>query len=144
NHVTNVGLITNDDVNWNFLTGTSTRLQANLNHSRIPIINNTTMMTSTVSHIYTPWRPSKSLKNLMVRFDNLILYQYPCVPCSYCAKLLYPIECRWENYDQNKTYPLEDCNYPNVKLIFHPKTTPTLRIAVCSSCKNPRTRRDPP
>ena len=80
----------------------------------------------------------------MERFDKLILYQFPCVPCSYCTKLLYPVECKWENCDQNKVYPLENCNYPNINLVFHPKATSALRIAVCSSCKNPHTRRDPP
>ncbi|EXX55721.1 Pif1p [Rhizophagus irregularis DAOM 197198w] len=144
-HFTNNG---SQEFDWTFLTGTTVRFNANSNHSRLPTINNTTLTSSfPVSYSsYAPWRPSRTLKNLMERFDNLILYQYPCIPCSYCAKLLHPVECKWENYDQSKTYPLEHYryNYPNIKLIFHPKSAPTLRIAVCSSCKNPHTRRNPP
>ncbi len=143
-HVTNIRSISGEEIDWNFLTGITARLNANSDHSRIPTVNNTIIVSNSVSHSYGPWRPSKTLKNLMERFDNLILYQYPCVPCSYCAKLLHPIESKWETYDQNKTYPLESYNYPNIKLVFHPKTNPIHRVAVCSSCKNPRTRRDPP
>jgi len=141
-NITNIRSIINENANWSFLTGTSARLQANSYHSRIPIINNTTNETSAILH-YDPWKPSKTLKNMMKRFDKLILYQYPCIPCSYCTKLLYPTECKWENYDQNKTYPLENCNYPNINLVFHPKA-PILKVAVCSSCKNLNTRRNPP
>ena len=84
----------------------------------------------TISYNYNPWRPSKILKNLIKKFNDIILYQYPCIPCSYCTKLLYPIESKWENYDQNKIYPLEECNYPNISLVFHPKTDPVLKIAM--------------
>jgi len=143
-HVTNIRSIQNDDIDWNFLTGITTRLNTNLNHSRVPITNNPIISTSTIPQNHDPWQPPRVLKNLMKKFDNLILYQYPCVPCSYCTKLLYPIECKWENYDQNKIYPLEECNYSNIDLVFHPNITSTLKIAVCSSCKNPRTRRNPP
>src|SRR6266496_2922232 len=143
-HVTNIRSISGEEIDWNFLTGITARLNANSDHSRIPTVNNTIIVSNSVSHSYGPWRPSKTLKNLMERFDNLILYQYPCVPCSYCVKLLYPTECKWENYDQSRTYPLENCNFPNVKLIFYPKITPIPRIAICSSYKNPCTRRDPP
>jgi DNA replication protein DnaC len=143
-YITNNQLMINEGINQNFLTGTSNRLQANSNHSRNPVINNNTTTTSFIDSNHQPWRPSKSLENLIEKFNNLILYQYPCIPCSYCTRLLYPIECRWENYNQNKTYPLEECNYPNITLIFHPKNTSILKIAICSSCKNSHTRRNPP
>ena len=142
-HITNIRSNSNEEIDWNFLTGTATRLRANLNHSRAPIINNT-IITTSIAPNYDPWRPSITLIKLMEKFNNLILYQYPCIPCSYCTKLLYPIECKWENYDQNKIYPLEEYNYPNIRLVFHPKNTLTPSIAICSSCKNPRTRRNPP
>src|SRR4051794_7639939 len=139
-HITNNRSIINEEVDWNFLTEISFRLQANSNHSRAPITNN---ITTIASYDHESWRPSKTFKNLIERFNNLILYQYSCVPCSYCTKLLYPTECKWENYDQNKTYPLEECNYPSIALVFHPKITSVLKIAVCSSCKNLRIRRNP-
>ena len=84
-HITNNRSIINEEINWNFLTGMSTRLQANSNHSRASIINNTTMIASASHEL---WQPSKTFKNLIERFNNLILYQYPCVPCSYCKVLL--------------------------------------------------------
>ena len=70
-HVTNIRSIAGEEINWNFLTGTTARLNANPTHNRIPTINDTTMPNSSISHSYSPWRPSKSLKNLMERFDNL-------------------------------------------------------------------------
>src|SRR6266511_453067 len=91
--ISNTTLMINEGIDENFLTGTLRRLQANSNDSRIPIINNT--MTA-IPYNHNPWRPSKTLENLIKKFNDLILYQYPCVPCSYCTKLLYPIECKWE------------------------------------------------
>ncbi|RGB21438.1 hypothetical protein C1646_778027, partial [Rhizophagus diaphanus] len=78
---TNIRSITAEEIDWNFLTGTTARLNANSNHSRIPIINDSTI--ANPSYNYTPWRPSTTLKNLIEKFDKLILYQYPRNPPNY-------------------------------------------------------------
>src|SRR5439155_24637590 len=77
------------------------------------------------------------------KFDDTILYQFICVPCAYCGRLMYPEKCEWICYDNNIQYPIcqltTDSSNPSMLLTFHPKHG-TNKIAVCSSCKNPNNR----
>jgi hypothetical protein len=54
-----------------------------------------------------PWRPSSRLRNLHTRFQNTIFFQHICLPCVFCARLLYPAKAEWIDYDPNYNYPLE-------------------------------------
>ena len=88
-----------------------------------------------------PWTPSTKFLKLLDNFDSTILNQFPCAPCSFCGRLMYPQKCEWLSYDDNYSYPLLKA-YPNCQpeslLTFH--TRPPKRIAVCSTCKKPDTR----
>src|SRR6185369_5302658 len=55
----------------------------------------------------SPWRPNTRLRKLHNKFQNIILYQHICVPCIYCARLLYPKKAKWIPYNENITYPLQ-------------------------------------
>jgi PIF1-like helicase/Helitron helicase-like domain at N-terminus len=86
-----------------------------------------------LSNIITPWNPSKKLSNLHKTFQQTILNQFPCLPCSNCSYLLYPEKARWTPYDENILYPFKMA-FPRSKLAFHPRL-PT-RVAICPACKN--------
>src|SRR5580765_5511907 len=64
-----------------------------------------------------PWRLNTRLHKLHTKFQNIILYQHICVPCVYCARLLYPEKAKWIFYNKNQTYPLQT-HFPEVDLIF--------------------------
>ena len=96
---------------------------------------------STLSLPITPWIPSKKFLKLLNKFDSDILKQFPCAPCAFCGRLMYPLKCEWLLYDDNYSYPLLEAypeQQPESLLTFH--TISPERIAVCSSCKNPDTR----
>jgi hypothetical protein len=88
-----------------------------------------------------PWIPSTKFLKLLDNFDSSILNQFPCAPCAFCGRLMYPQKCEWVSYDSNYSYPLleayPDCQ-PESLLTFH--TRPPRRVAVCSTCKKPNTR----
>ena len=84
----------------------------------------------------------QKLFNLHKKFQDIILYQHPCIPCSYCSKLMYPSETRWINYDPTFSYPLQE-SFPNVSLQFYSNDLILSRIAVCCSCLKPFTRQHP-
>ena len=69
------------------------------------------------------------LKN---KFELYILTQYPCLPCSYCGRMMYPEKSKWISKNDNFTYPLIR-NYPNLSLIFNPNP-PNNRIFICDAC----------
>ena len=54
---------------------------ANSNHPRAPvnIYTSTNFATQSDNLLSTPWRPSKKLLNLYKRFQDVILYQFPCI-----------------------------------------------------------------
>src|SRR6185369_5384263 len=68
--------------------------EANSNHSRAPVqLHVTTNIVATSDPLeFPPWQPSPKLKKLYNHFNNTILYQYPCVPCYYCSRLMYPTD----------------------------------------------------
>ena len=93
------------------------------------------------SHIVIPWRPTKKLNNLHQSFQQTILNQFPCLPCSNCSYLLYPDKAKWIPYKDDVLYPFKMA-FPRSKLAFHPRS-PT-RIAICPACKNKPERIFPP
>ena len=119
--------------------------RVNSNHQRAPPnpYTSTNFPLTSVNLDFSPWRPSKKLSNLHKRFQDVILYQHPCIPCSYCSRLMYPSETRWLCYDPTFSYPLRE-SFPSVPLQFHPNDSTLSRIAICCSCSKPSTRRHPP
>jgi hypothetical protein len=93
------------------------------------------------SDVIVPWKPSKKLNNLHESFQQTILNQCPCLPCSNCGYLLYPDKAKWIPYDQDIQYPFKIA-FPRSKLAFNPH--PPERIAICSACKNKPGRIFPP
>ena len=89
-----------------------------------------------------PWTPSTKFLKLLDNFNSSILNQFPCAPCAFCGRLIYPQKCEWLSYDDNYLYPLLEAypehQIPESLLTFH--TRLPKRIAICLSCKNPNTR----
>ncbi|RHZ75102.1 hypothetical protein Glove_217g103 [Diversispora epigaea] len=114
-----------------FLSGHRARTSANSNCSRAPAQINMTsnIIASTIQFEFDSWKPSNKLKKLYNHFNNTVLNQFSCVPCSYCSRLLYPSD--------TKTYPLTEV-FPNVPLCFHPKLADE-KIASCKPFLNPLT-----
>ena len=84
------------------------------------------------------WRPSQRLRRLHTRFQNTILFQHICLPCAYCARLLYPTKAKWVPYDESNKYPLET-NFPNVHVYTIGKGS-ARTVCVCDNCKNSEKR----
>ncbi|GES73489.1 DNA helicase Pif1, ATP-dependent [Rhizophagus clarus] len=84
-------------------------------------------------NILIPWRPFKRLNDLHKKFQQTILNQFPCLPCSNCGYLLYPDKAKWIQYSEELSYQFEIA-FPRSKLPLHPY--PPARIAVCSICKS--------
>ncbi|GES92241.1 Pif1-like helicase domain-containing protein [Rhizophagus clarus] len=89
--------------------------------------------TAIISNILIPWRPFKRLNDLHKTFQQTILNQFPCLPCSNCGYLLYPDKAKWIQYSEELSYQFEIA-FPRSKLPLHPY--PPARIAVCSICKS--------
>ncbi|GBB97346.1 hypothetical protein RclHR1_29720001 [Rhizophagus clarus] len=73
------------------------------------------------------------LNDLHKTFQQTILNQFPCLPCSNCGYLLYPDKAKWIQYSEELSYQFEIA-FPKSKLPLHPY--PPARIAVCSICKS--------
>ncbi|GES90273.1 Pif1-like helicase domain-containing protein [Rhizophagus clarus] len=84
-------------------------------------------------NILIPWRPFKRLNDLHKTFQQTILNQFPCLPCSNCGYLLYPDKAKWIQYSEELSYQFEIA-FPRSKLPLHPY--PPARIAVCFICKS--------
>ncbi|GES97445.1 Pif1-like helicase domain-containing protein [Rhizophagus clarus] len=128
-----------EDFDNSLLSSFAIRQNANTSHSRIPVQDSFSSSSDTIIRAYFPlWNPSKKLLNLKNHFNENILTQYPCVPCSYCSRLQYPTKAKWELYDESIQYPLKVVyqNISQVKLIFHTDDTKPKRIATCPSCYN--------
>ncbi|GES92249.1 Pif1-like helicase domain-containing protein [Rhizophagus clarus] len=89
--------------------------------------------TAIISNILIPWRPFKRLNDLHKTFQQTILNQFPCLPCSNCGYLLYPDKAKWIQYSEELSYQFEIA-FPKSKLPLHPY--PPAHIAVCSICKS--------
>jgi len=79
---------------------------------------------------------------LHTRFQNTTLFQHICLPCAYCAKLLYPTKTKWIDYNPNYIYPLE-IYFPNVNLYVREDKL-SLKVSVCNKCKLPNKRQTCP
>ncbi|CAG8779998.1 3056_t:CDS:1, partial [Gigaspora rosea] len=108
----------------------------------INLNNVTSRHTELTNSPLSQWSVSIELRKIMDEFDQEILTQFPCVPCSVCSKLMYPKKSMWIQRDHNITYPLTVA-YPNISLVANPNP-PTDRIAVCASCKTNPNRNYPP
>src|SRR6185312_10424641 len=64
--------------------------------------------------------------------------QFPCIPCSYCSRLLYPHSVKWVIKDDNFVYPLQS-SFPQLNIIANPRNES--KIAVCDGCKSNRNNR---
>ncbi|RHZ81122.1 hypothetical protein Glove_123g27 [Diversispora epigaea] len=95
-----------------------------------------------IPSVLSPWIPSEKLKTLQLKFELYILAQYPCVPCSFCGKLMYSEKSKWIQKDPNYQYPLIK-NYPNMSFIYNPNPPPN-RIPVCNTCHTNPLRNYPP
>jgi len=69
----------------------------------------------------TYWRPSIKLQRLHNRCQNKIWYQWPCIPCVFCGRLLYFDKASWILYESSINYPLQQ-NLPDIPLPFNPNT----------------------
>jgi len=81
----------------------------------------------------TYWRPSNTLRKILCQLYEDDYTQFPCVPCSYCSRLLYPHSAKWIIRDETVTYPFQS-SFSEAPLITHPRYS--TKIAVCDSCKS--------
>ena len=44
---------------------------------------------------YSYWRPSAAIRRILNHLTNGDFAQFPCIPCSYCSRLLYPHSIKW-------------------------------------------------
>src|SRR3954471_22226425 len=56
---------------------------------------------------FAPWRPSRELAQLLLKFNNVILKEHHSNPCSFCGRLLTPSQTKWLCYDPFFRYPLQ-------------------------------------
>ena len=56
---------------------------------------------------HTFWRPSDILIQILRRLHEEDYAQFPCIPCSYCSRLLYPYQIKWIIRQANYVFPFE-------------------------------------
>ena len=98
-------------------------------HLPNPILLTQTSNSSPTSY----WRPSDRFQKILRILHEDDYAQFPCVPCSYCSRLLYPLSTKWVTRDNNIVYPLET-SFPEINLTNNPRN-PT-KVAVCDGCKS--------
>ncbi|CAG8534181.1 10477_t:CDS:1 [Cetraspora pellucida] len=96
----------------------------------------------TASREISLWIISTKMQEIINYFENTILYQFLCVSCSICSRLMYPEKSEWIQCNPNFQYSLAII-YPNKPLITNPNPSEN-RIAVCPSCKHNQNRNYPP
>ena len=63
--------------------------------------------------------------------------QFPCIPCPYCSRLLYPQSAKWLVRNNDIIYPFQ--TYFQINLTTSPRNPE--KIAICDGCKsNPNNR----
>ncbi|CAG8664894.1 1253_t:CDS:1 [Ambispora leptoticha] len=92
---------------------------------------------------FPPWRLSPMLKKLLHQFETKILFDHPHIPCYYCSILMYQSSTQWITYDPNEDYTLSVA-FPDIPVYLRHFTNKPSKIAICRSCKNPKTRRFSP
>jgi hypothetical protein len=82
------------------------------------------------------------LTKAITRLHNEHFYQFPCIPCVQCGRLLYPERVSWLKHSPGKIYELS-IKYPDIHLPIHPEDThkhpDNRRLAQCNSCKTNNT-----
>lgn len=86
------------------------------------------------------WFPSYKQGKAIRLLHDTLFYQYPCVPCSFCAAMLYPMKVLWHQPQANEEMTSLTA-YPDIRIHRHP--TDASKVAVCNSCKKPSTRQIP-
>ena len=87
----------------------------------------------TENNNYSYWRPCTALCRILNHLTNDDFAQFPCIPCSYCSRLIYPHSTKWIIRDETIRYPFE-LSFPETSLTSHPNNS--TKIAVCSGCKS--------
>ena len=108
----------------------------NGNRSTFPSLSSPSEMPITQAYDHSTtqyWRPSNELKKILRLLYEEDYAQFPCVPCSYCSRLLYPQSVKWVTRNDDVTYPLE-MSLPEISLTVNLRN-PT-KIAVCDGCKS--------
>src|SRR5271154_1569708 len=103
---------------------------------------NSYLQITQLPQIFPPWIPSEKFNTLKNKFDLYILAQYPCLPCSFCGRMMYPEKSHWVIKNHHFTYPLIRA-YPNLSLTFNPNP-PSNRIPICNACYRNPSRNYPP
>ncbi|CAG8710848.1 36656_t:CDS:1, partial [Racocetra persica] len=115
-----------------------TRINVNFNHPRAP-----TFLTENQDQLLSELTSFSALPliSLNHRFQTEILYMFPCVPCSHCSILMFPVQARWLSHDNNMEYDL--CKaFSHLSLTEHPNKEGY--IAVCNSCVSVAKRHNAP
>ena len=76
------------------------------------------------------WRPSSQLIKKLRFLHEEAYAQFPCAPCCYCSRLLYPLKVVWVCRNSNSRFPFEEL-YPDVALLENLKRPNTF------ACRNP-------
>jgi len=85
---------------------------------------------------FPAWRPSRRLRKKLAQLFNDHYNQFPCLPCIYCGKLLYPEKAFWVT---QKIYQLT--LYFNYIHQLHIARIGTVnKLPTCQSCKKLSTR----
>ncbi|CAG8570677.1 5905_t:CDS:2, partial [Gigaspora rosea] len=112
----------------------------NINDSDNTLSQSTELQNETLPNVpsTTIWSISTKMREIIDQFENTILHQFSCIPCSICSKLMYPEKAKWILRNPNFQYPIMTA-YPTERLITNPNP-PANQITVCSSCKCNQTR----
>ena len=112
--------------------------------SHFAIVNSTTCslpLEATVNDnidIQLYWRPSDTLHKILRSLYEDDYAQFPCIPCSYCTRLLYPHSTKWLVRDDTIIYSFH-FTFSEMPLTIHPRNP--AKIAVCSNCKSHQNNR---
>ena len=104
-----------NDNSWPMQIDTNNTMSSSLhesstsNNNELPETNN-----------YSYWRPCTALCRVLSHLTNDDFAQFPCIPCSYCSRLLYPHSTKWIIRDEIIRYPFE-LSFPEAPLTSQPK-----------------------
>lgn len=98
-----------------FWLPTNVNSTARTTHENFSNNNNNNNQVDNICHTY--WRPSDSFRKILRSLYENDYAQYPCVPCSYCSRLLYPHSTKWivRNETTINYHPSYDTSKQSVK-----------------------------
>ena len=101
------------------------------NHSTLSSSSQSDILLTQISNSSpTPyWRPSERFQKVLRILHEDDYAQFPCVLCSYCSRLLYPLSANWVTRDNNIVYPLET-SFPETNLTNNPRNSQKLQFAM--------------